>query len=134
MLRQRSRYFECFSVTSEFFSFENRFLEEGPVLHSKQHSIQAFKQNTNATRGVSSAPPPMIPELLLFLLSDDVLILLLSLWVDVRSLATLDVAVSIHRLRRSWLMVLRCLKSVALDEWGHSLSSLVWLSKRGICA
>ena len=31
-------------------------------------------------------------------------------------------------------MVLRRLRSEALDDWGHSLSSLMWLSKRGICA
>ena len=31
-------------------------------------------------------------------------------------------------------MVLRCLRSDAMDFWGHSLSSLMWLSKRGIRA
>ena len=68
------------------------------------------------------------------LLSDDLQIFLLSLWLDVRSLATLDVAVSSRRLRLSWLTVLRCLRSDAVDNWGHSLSSLMWLSKRGIRA
>ena len=68
------------------------------------------------------------------LLSDDLQIHLLSLWLDVRSLTTLDVAVSSRRLRPSWLTVLRCLKSDAVDNWGHSLSSLMWLSKRGIRA
>ena len=29
-------------------------------------------------------------------------------------------------------MVLRCLKSEVADDWGHSLSSLMWLSRRGI--
>ena len=29
-------------------------------------------------------------------------------------------------------MVLRCLRSVAVDDWGHSLSSVMWLSMRGI--
>ena len=66
------------------------------------------------------------------LLSDDLQILLLSLWLDVRSLTTLDVSVSSRRLRRNWLTVLRCLRSDAMDNWGHSLSSLMWLSKRGI--
>ena len=32
------------------------------------------------------------------------------------------------------MMVLRCLRSDAMDFWGHSLSSLMWLSKRGIRA
>ena len=68
------------------------------------------------------------------LLSDDLQILLLSLWLDVRSLTTSDVAVSSRRLRPSWLTVLRCLRSDAMDNWGHSLSSLMWLSKRGIRA
>ena len=51
------------------------------------------------------------------LLSDDLEILLLSLWLDVPSLTTLDVAVSSHRLRPSWLTVLRCIRSDAVDNW-----------------
>ena len=66
-------------------------------------------------------------------LSDDLKIHIFSLWLDVRSLATLDVAISSRRLRPSWLTVLRCLRSYALGRWHlHSLSSLTWLSKRGI--
>ena len=68
------------------------------------------------------------------LLSDDLQILFLSHWLDVRSLTTLDVAVSSRRLRPSWLTVLQCLRSDAVDNWDHSLSSLMWLSKRGIRA
>ena len=68
------------------------------------------------------------------LLSDDLRILLLSLWLDVPSLTTLDVAILNRRLRPSWLTVLRCLRSDSMDNWGHSLSSLMWLSKRGIRA
>ena len=68
------------------------------------------------------------------LLSDDLQIIVLSLWLDVPSLTTLDVAVSSRRLRPSWLTVLRCLRSDAIDNWGHSMSSLIWLSKRGIRA
>ena len=68
------------------------------------------------------------------LLSDDLQILVLSLWLDVRSLTTLDVAVSSRTLRPTWLTVLRCLRSDAMDNWGHSLSSLMWLSTRGIRA
>ena len=74
----------------------------------------------------------LMAPLLHSLLSDDLQILLLSLWLDVRSLTTLDVAVSSRRLRPSWLSVLRCLRSDAMDDWSHSLSSLMWLSKRGI--
>ena len=68
------------------------------------------------------------------LISDDLQILLLSLFLDVRSLTNLDVAVSSRRLRPSWLTVLRCFRSDAVDNWGHSLSSLMWLSIRGIRA
>ena len=68
------------------------------------------------------------------LLSDDLQILFLSLWLDVHSLTTLDVAVSSRRLRPSWLTVLRRLRSDAVDNWGHSLLSLMWLSKRGVRA
>ena len=67
-------------------------------------------------------------------LGDDLQILFLSIWLDVRSLSTLDVAVSCHRLRPCWMTLLQCLKSPAVDDWGHSLSSLIWLSRRGIRA
>ena len=67
-----------------------------------------------------------------FLLSDDIQILIFSLWLDVRSLAILDVAFSSRRLRPSWLTILKRLRSDAIDKWGHSLLSLMWLSKRGI--
>ena len=68
------------------------------------------------------------------LLSDDLQILVSSLWLDVRSLTTLDLAISSRRLRPNWLTVLRCLRSDAMDNWGHSLPSLMWLSKRCIRA
>jgi Leucine Rich repeat len=67
----------------------------------------------------------------LYLLSDG---FFLSLWLDVRSLATLDVAVSSHGLRLCWMMLLKRLRSPAVDSWGHGLSSLMWLSRRGIRA
>ena len=76
----------------------------------------------------------LMAQLFHSLLSDDLQILLLSLWLDVHSLTSLDVAVSSRRLRPCWLTVLRCLRSDAMDSWGHSLSSLMWLSKRGIRA
>ena len=75
----------------------------------------------------------VMAEFFLSLLSDDLQIQFFSLWLDVRSLATLDVAVSSRRLRPSWLTVLRCVRSYALGRFQvHSLSSLTWLSKRGI--
>ena len=58
--------------------------------------------------------------------------LFLSLWLDVCSLATLDVAVSSHVLRPSWMRLLKSLRCPALDKWGHGLSSLKWLSRRDI--
>ena len=70
----------------------------------------------------------------LHLLSDDLQILFVSLWLDVRSLATLDVAVSSHALRLCWMTLLQRLRSPATDDWGQSLSSLKWLSRRGIRA
>ena len=76
----------------------------------------------------------LMAQLFHSLLSDDLQILLLSFWLDVRSLTTLDVAISSRRLRPSWLTVLRCLRSDAVDNWGHSMLSLMWLSKRGIHA
>ena len=76
----------------------------------------------------------MMAPSFLSLLSDDLQILFLSLWLDVRSLSTLDVAVSCHRLRPCWMTLLRCLRSPSVDDWGHGLLSLMWLSRRGIRA
>ena len=76
----------------------------------------------------------MMTPSFLSLLGDDLQILFLSLWLDVRSLSTLDVAVSCHRLRPSWMTLLQWLRSPSVDDWGHSLSSLIWLSRRGIRA
>ena len=97
----------------------------------------------NPNPNLSSLTPVGISDPLLLLmttssflsqLSDDLQILLLSLWLDVRSLSSLDVAVSSRRLRRCWMALLKCLRSPAVDDWGHSLSSLMWLSGRGIRA
>ena len=66
------------------------------------------------------------------MLSDDRQRLCLSLWLDVRSLATLDVAVSSDILRPCWMMFLQCLKCPAMNDWDHSMASLMWLSRRGI--
>ena len=70
----------------------------------------------------------------LFSLNDDLQILFLSLWLDVRSLSVLDVAISCHILRPCWMTLLPCLRSPSVDDWGHCLSSLMWLSRRGIRA
>ena len=75
----------------------------------------------------------MMPSFL-SLLSDDLQILSVSFWLDVRSLSTLDVAISCHRLRLCWIKLLQCLRSPAVDDWGHSLWSLMWLSRRRIRA
>ena len=83
---------------------------------------------------VQSAQPPRLSMISSFftLLSGDLQTLLLSLWLDVRSIATLDVAVSSHVLRPRWMTLLKSLRSPAMDKWGHGLSSLMWLSRRGI--
>ena len=66
------------------------------------------------------------------LLGDDLQRFFLSLWLDVRSLVTLDVAVSSDTLRPRWMMLLESLKSPAMDDWYHNMASLMWLSRRGI--
>jgi hypothetical protein len=80
------------------------------------------------------APTLLTAPSFVYLLSDDLQILFLSLWLDVRSIATLDVAGSSHVLRLCWMTLLQRLRSPAVDDWGHSLSSLKWLSRRGIRA
>ena len=80
------------------------------------------------------APTLLTAPSFLHLVGDDFQIVFLSLWLDVRSLATLDVAVSSHELRLCWTTLLRRIRSPAMDNWGHRLSSLMWLSRRGIHA
>ena len=75
----------------------------------------------------------MMPSFL-NLLSDDLQGFILSLWLDVRSLVTLDVAVSSNTLRPCWMMLLQNLRCPAMDDWYHSMASLMWLSRRGIRA
>ena len=65
------------------------------------------------------------------LLSDDIQRVFL-LWLDVPSLITLDVAVSSDTLRPCWMMLLQSMKSPAMDDWHHSMASVMWLSRRGI--
>ena len=70
--------------------------------------------------------------LLFSLLSPDVQILLFSLWLDVRSLVNFDLALSSHECRPHWITILSSIRSAAIDDWSHSLSSLMWLTRRGI--
>ena len=97
-----------------------------PYIHPHTH-------NSLTTVGI---PAPLLLLMPSFLsqLSDDLQMLFLSLWLDVRSLSTLDVAISCRRLRPCWMTILQCLRSPAVDDCGHSLSSLLWLSRRGIRA
>ena len=77
----------------------------------------------------------MIMPLFLSVLSFDVHIQFISLWLDMRSLATLDVvAVSNNALRPYWMTLLHYLRGGVIDDWGHSMSSLTWLIRRGIRA
>ena len=73
----------------------------------------------------------MVP-LLLYLLRDDLHTRFLSHWLDVRSIATLDMAVSSKKCRPNWISFLHSVRSAALDDIVHSASSLKWLSMRGI--
>ena len=70
---------------------------------------------------------------LLHALSGDLLDLLVSQWLDVRSLGTLDVAVSSNISRPYWIMLLRSFRSASIDGMDHSASSLAWLLSRRIC-
>ena len=73
-------------------------------------------------------------RLILHELSDDLHILLLSQWLDVRSLVTLDAAVSSNTSRPYWKTLLGSLRSSSIESMDHSASSLMWLMQRGICA
>ena len=75
----------------------------------------------------------MIP-LFLSELCYDVHILFISRWLDMRSLATLDVAVSNKASRPYWMTLLRSLRGGMIDGLGHDMSSLMWLMRRGIHA
>ena len=74
----------------------------------------------------------IMTPMFLTLLSYDVHILLLTHWLDMRSLAILDIAVSDNASRPYWMMLLRSLRSGIIDDWSHDRSSLMWLITRGI--
>ena len=73
-------------------------------------------------------------QLLLYELSDDLHSVLLSDWLDERSLAKLDIAVSSAASRPYWMTLLGSLRSASIDNMHHSASSLMWVIHRGICA
>ena len=77
-------------------------------------------------------PPPMESSFL-SPLNNDLNVLFLSHWLDVRSLVALDTAFSSHTYREYWMTLLHAMRSSAIDRWGHSYSSLIWLTKRRIC-
>ena len=98
------------------------------------HRIASHRSHILTSDARTTAQPPhlsMIPSFFT-LLSDDLQTVILSLLLDVRSLATLDVSVSSHVLRPSWMTLLKSLRCPALDKRDHGLSSLMWLSRRGI--
>ena len=71
-------------------------------------------------------------RLLSDLFGDDLHTLLLFHWLDVRSLATLDIAVSGNASRPYWLSLLRSLRATSVDNMYHNACSLMWLIQRGI--
>jgi hypothetical protein len=80
----------------------------------------------------TTMPPPMESSFL-SPLSNDLNVLFLSHWLDVRSLVALDTAFLNHKYREYWMTLLHAMRSSAIDDWGHSYSSLIWLTKRRIC-
>jgi Leucine Rich repeat len=66
-------------------------------------------------------------------LSDDLVVLILSNWLDVLSLGSIDKAITNHSQRPRWLRCLRSIKdSYALDIWRYSHRSVRWLIARDI--
>ena len=77
---------------------------------------------------------PLMLRLLLGELSEDLHTYLLCQWLDVRSLVTLDTAVSSGTSRPYWATLLRSLRCPSINNMDHSTSSLLWLIQRRICA
>ena len=71
-------------------------------------------------------------SLLMCTLSDDLCTLLLSDWLDVRGLVTLDTAVSSKTCRPRWITLLQSLRFTSIDNLDHNASSLMWLIQRGV--
>lgn len=69
----------------------------------------------------------------LFDLSDDLFVQILSNWLDVLSIGSIDKAITNHSQRPRWLRCLRSTrKSCALDAWRYSHRSVRWLIARDI--
>ena len=82
---------------------------------------------------MATTMPPAMDSSFLSPLNNDLNVLFLSYWLDVRSLVALDSAFSSHTYREYWMTLLHAMRSSAIDRWGHSYSSLIWLTKRRIC-
>ena len=67
-----------------------------------------------------------------FLLNNDLFKLLLSDWVDFRSMGTLDTAITNRSTRITWLNSLPSLSGGDFDSWMHGHLSMRWLIARGI--
>ena len=91
------------------------------------------QQNSHTLVSCLVALSSMAP-LLFSMLGYDLLLFLFSMWMDVPSLANLDVALTCHELRPYWMTLVHSLRAAGIDEWGHSFASLMWLIRRGICA
>ena len=72
-------------------------------------------------------------QILYHSLSDDPHNFLLCHWLDIRSLGTLDIAISSNVSRPYWMALLQCMRAEAIDDMHHSASWLMWLIERGIC-
>ena len=55
-----------------------------------------------------------------------------SEWLELKTFRLLDRSITNHQYRSSWIGVLQGLSVPCFDEWKHCLSSLKWVSKRGI--
>jgi hypothetical protein len=66
-------------------------------------------------------------------LPSELITLLISEWLDVRSLITLDAAISSEATRLRWLSILSTIRhQKALESWGHTHESLQWMSTRHV--
>ena len=59
-------------------------------------------------------------------------VLVISNWLSMQELGNLDMAVSNHSVRESWLNTLKASASQAVDEWHHSHTSMKWVMLRCI--
>ena len=73
-----------------------------------------------------------LSEIPAFLQTEDVSSLLLSEWIDIRTIGILDMAVTNRMTRVVWLRFLRSIKCVTINHWMHSHASIRWLITRGL--